>query len=92
VIKSFADKDTRALFEGRRVRRFHGFERQAIRRLQILEDAETIHDLMRLPANHFEALKGDRAGQYSIRINLQWRLCFRFENGEAHDVEIADYH
>jgi len=61
--------------------------------MQILDDAASLEDLARLPSNRFEALKGDRQGQYSIRINDQWRLCFRWnEDGEATDVEIVDYH
>jgi proteic killer suppression protein len=68
-------------------------ERQAQRRLQILDSAESLLDLRRLPSNRFEALRGDRKGRYSIRINDQWRLCFRWnEANEATDVEIVDYH
>jgi proteic killer suppression protein len=93
VIRSFRDKDARALFEGRSVRRLKAIERQAQRRLQILDSAETLADLRGLPSNRFEALKGGRQGQYSIRINDQWRICFKWsEEGEATDVEIVDYH
>lgn len=95
MIKSFADKETRDFFAGKRVRRFAGIERQAARRLQILESADSIEDLMMLPSNRFEALGGNRKGQYSIRVNDRWRLCFRFRDGEAHeahDVELVDYH
>ena len=92
MIRSFADKETRDFFAGKRVRRFAGIERQAARRLQILESVAVIEDLMLLPSNRFEALGGDRKGQYSIRVNDRWRLCFRFHDGEAHDVELVDYH
>lgn len=92
MIRSFADKETRDFFAGKRVRRFAGIERQAARRLQILESVAAIEDLMLLPSNRFEALGGDRKGQYSIRVNDRWRLCFRFHDGEAHDVELVDYH
>ena len=92
MIRSFADRDTRALYEGRRVRRFEGFRAQAERRLQILRRARSLDDLRGLPSNHLEALSGDREGQFSIRINRQWRVCFRWHEGDAYDVEIADYH
>lgn len=92
VIKSFADKESAAFAAGQRVRIFQGFEPQAQRRLRILADATRIEDLMNLPSNRFEALGGNRKGQYSIRINDRWRLCFRFEAGDAYDVEIVDYH
>lgn len=92
MIKSFADKETRDFFAGKRVRRFAGIERQAARRLQILASADSIEDLMLLPSNRFEALGGDRKGQYSIRVNDRWRLCFRLHDGEAQDVELVDYH
>ncbi|MFO7482408.1 type II toxin-antitoxin system RelE/ParE family toxin [Oceanibaculum nanhaiense] len=92
MIKSFADKETRDFFAGKRVRRFAGIERQAARRLQILASADSIEDLMMLPSNRFEALGGNRKGQYSIRVNDRWRLCFRFRDGEAHDLELVDYH
>lgn len=92
MIKSFGDKGTEAFFAGERVRRFEGCADQARRRLRILDAAERIEDLMRLPSNRFEALGGDRKDQYSIRVNGQWRLCFRFEDGGAHSVEMVDYH
>lgn len=92
MIKSFADKETRDFFAGKRVRRFAGIEHQAARRLQILASADSIEDLMMLPSNRFEALGGNRKGQYSIRVNDRWRLCFRFRDGEAHDLELVDYH
>lgn len=92
MIKSFRDKHTEALFNGERVREFHAFQRQAIRRLQILDAATSIGDLMGLPSNHFEALHGDRAGRLSIRINRQWRICFDWLDADAVNVEIVDYH
>ena len=92
MIKSFRDKDSEALYGGKRVRRFQAFASQAERRLEILDNAKTIHDLMRLPSNRFEALRGNRAGQFSIRINNQWRVCFEWKDGDACNVEITDYH
>ncbi|MBE0531705.1 MAG: type II toxin-antitoxin system RelE/ParE family toxin [Rhodospirillales bacterium] len=92
MIKTFADKRTAELSRGNHVKQFAPFAEQARRRLTRLDEAQTIHDLMVYPSNRFEALRGDRKGQYSIRINDQWRICFRFENGDAYDVEIADYH
>ncbi len=92
MIKSFRDKDSEALYSGKRVRQFQAFASQAERRLEILDNAKTIHDLMGLPSNRFEALRGSRAGQFSIRINNQWRVCFEWKDGDAYDVEITDYH
>lgn len=92
MIKSFGNRDTRALYEGRRVRRFDGFRDQAEKRLQILRRARSLEDLRGLPSNRLEALAGDRVGQLSIRINRQWRICFRWDEGDVHDVEIVDYH
>lgn len=93
MIRSFKDRDAEALFKGKSVRRYRAIEKQARRRLQILDDAEVIEDLTRLPSNRFEALKGERKGQCSIRINSQWRLCFRWTaDGDVIDVEIVDYH
>ena len=91
MIKSFGHRDTRALYEGRRVPRFDGFREQAEKRLQILRRARSLEDLRGLPSNRLEALAGDRAGQFSIRINRQWRICFRWDEGDAYDVEIVDY-
>ncbi len=71
---------------------FQAIERQAQRRLGILNDAGCIEDLIWLPSNRFEALSGDRDGQCSIRINDRWRICFTFSEGDAYDVEIVDYH
>ena len=71
---------------------FQGFSDQAVRRLTMLDSAETLRDLAALPSNRLEALRGDRTGQYSIRINTQWRLCFRWTDDGPYEVEIIDYH
>jgi proteic killer suppression protein len=92
VIRTFADKDTRFLYEGKRVRRSEGFREQAERRLQVLRRARTLDDLRGLRSNRLEGLIGDREGQWSIRINQQWRICFRWHEGDAYDVEIVDDH
>jgi len=92
MIQSFRCRDTQALFERKRVPRFVNIERVARRNLEQLEWAERIEDLRIPPQNRLEALKGSRKGQWSIRINDQWRVCFRFEAGQALDVEIVDYH
>ena len=91
MIKSFGDRDTKRLFDDIAVRRFGAFERIARRKLLLLEAATRLDDLRVPPGNRLEALRGDRAGQHSIRINDQWRICFRWEEG-AYDVEIVDYH
>lgn len=91
VIKSFRCRNTERLFRGKYVRAFSGFHRQAEKRLRILYAAETLESLRVLPSNRFESLSGDRAGQYSIRVNLQWRVCFVWNDG-AEKVEIVDYH
>ena len=71
---------------------FQAITTQAERRLQILDNATSLQDLRNLPSNRFEALRGDRVGEYSIRINDQWRICFEWEDGDAYNVEIVDYH
>ena len=91
MIKTFKCKDTEALYNRQFVRRFSGFARQALKRLRILDSAHTLQALGALPSNRLEALKGDRQGQYSIRINDQWRICFVWDDG-ADAVEIVDYH
>ena len=91
MIKGFKCKKTERLFKGERVPAFSGFSRQADKRLRILDASETLKVLKALPSNRFEALSGDRAGQYSIRVNRQWRICFTWDEG-AHNVEITDYH
>lgn len=92
MIKSFADKDTEALFQGRRVRRLQAIQEPARRKLELLEAATSLAFLRVPPGNRLEALSGRRKGQYSIRINDQWRVCFVWHKGDAHDVEIVDYH
>jgi proteic killer suppression protein len=92
MIRSFADRDTEALFHDRWVRRFSGIERLARRKLLVLDAARALAELLAPPGNRLEMLKGDRKGQHSIRVNDQWRICFRWRDGEAWDVEIADYH
>jgi len=92
VIKSFRDQATEALFHDQEVARFRTIERPARRKLLYLHRARLLQDLRVPPGNHLEALKGDRLGQFSIRINERWRLCFRWEDGNAIDVQIVDYH
>ena len=94
MILSYRDKRTEAFARGELVREFQGFARQAYKRLEILEAATNLEDLRALPSNRLEALKGDRAGQYSIRINSQWRICFeRSEDATGWaNAEIVDYH
>lgn len=92
MIKSFRCNETEQLFHDRPVRRFRQIERIARRKLMLLHGAGQLQDLRIPPGNRLEALRGKRAGQYSIRINDQWRICFRWEGGDAHDVEITDYH
>ena len=92
MIRSFADRNTERFFAGQRVRAFQGFASQATRRLTVLDNAETLQDLAGLPSNRFERLSGDRRGQHSIRINQQWRICFRWKKDGPYDVEIVDYH
>jgi len=92
VIKSFRCKKTAKLFADMDVPAFQAFERQARRRLLYLNQAIVLDDLRIPPSNHLEALKGDRKGQFSIRINKQWRICFSWQDGYAFDVEITDYH
>ena len=92
VIKSFKCADTEALHGRQRVKRFVNIESVARRKLRHLELAARLDDLRVPPGNRLEALKGDRAGQHSIRVNDQWRVCFRWTAGGAEDVEIVDYH
>ncbi len=92
MIKTFKCKLTQTLFAGRRVARFANVERAALRKLEQLDLAALIDDMRVPPGNRLEPLKTDRTGQWSVRINDQWRLCFRFEGGDAWDVEIVDYH
>ena len=92
MIKTFHDKDTETLFDDRLVRRFKSIERPARRKLYYLHRAGTLQALRMPPGNRLETLSGNREGQYSIRINDQWRVCFRWLDGDAYDVEIVDYH
>jgi proteic killer suppression protein len=92
TIASFNCRDTELLFQGKRVARFRNIESVALRKLAILNRVIRIEELRIPPNNRLEALKGNRKGQWSIRINDQWRLCFRFSSGRALDVEIVDYH
>jgi len=94
MILGFRDKRTQLFAEGGVVRAFQGFDRQGWKRLEILDAALTLADLAGLPGNRLEALRGDRAGQYSIRINQQWRICFEWPLSATgpSNVEIVDYH
>ena len=92
MIRSFKSKDTEKLFDDHRVKRFQTFETVTRRKLKMLHDATGLKDLAALPGNRLEALRGDRRGQHSIRINEQYRICFEWRDGDAHNVEIVDYH
>ena len=92
MIKSFRNRETETLFNTGRSSKFQSIENVATRKLEVLNAATNLGELAINPGNQLEQLKGDRAGQYSIRINRQWRLCFRWSNGDAEDVEIVDYH
>ena len=93
MIESFRDKRTVAVFRGKMPKGFpSGIAKAARRKLRVLDAAGALEDLRSPPGNHLEALSGDRAGQHSIRVNDQWRVCFAWRDGGAHDVEITDYH
>ena len=93
MIKTFADKQTAAIFEGYQVRKLpKEIQQTARRKLKQIDSATTIDSLRVPPGNRLELLKGDRARQWSIRINDQWRICLRWKSGDAFDVEITDYH
>ena len=93
MIRNFRDRETEKVFGRERSRRLPpDVQRRAHRKMLLLDAAETLEDLRVPPGNRLESLSGDRAGQRSIRINDQWRICFRWKRGDAHDVEIADYH
>ena len=92
MILSFKCKQTQALFEGGHPRQFRAFEAVATRKLTQLDSAMTLDFMRSPPGNRFKALRGNRADQYSVRINDQWGLCFRWVDGHAEDVEITDYH
>jgi toxin HigB-1 len=93
VIQDFRCKETEKIWNGKSSRRFPaGIQRAALRKLIQLSSAETVNNMRVPPGNRLEALKGSRAGQFSIRINDQWRICFVWKEGHAHEVEIIDYH
>ena len=93
MIRSFGDRDTQRLFDRQPVRKLGAnVQRVALRKLRQLDAAMTLEDLRVPPGNRLEKLSRDRAGQHSIRINDRWRVCFRWVGGDAHDVEIVDYH
>ena len=93
MIRSFADKDTQKVFQRVRIRKLETkLQKVAQRKLVMIDAAEAIIDLKEPPGNRLERLSGDRKGQYSIRINDQWRVCFVWRNGNAYDVQIVDYH
>ncbi len=92
MIRSFADRETERLWERQRVRRFEAIETSARKTLRRLNAAVQLEDLRSPPGNRLESLQRRRAGQYSIRINDQWRVCFLWQDGHAYDVEIVDYH
>ena len=93
MIRSFRDPETAKVWEGRRSRRLPGeIQNTALRKLRLISAASRLEDLRIPPGNRLEVLHGNRQGQHSIRINQQWRICFRWTNGEAENVEICDYH
>ena len=92
MIKSYRDKKTEAFADGVFVKEFQRFKEQADKRLEILDAAVTLGDLAALPSNRLETLSGSRQGQYSIRINRQWRVCFEWSSDCPENVEITDYH
>jgi proteic killer suppression protein len=92
VIRSFRDREAEKLFQDQFSKKYQSIERTARRKLTMLDEAETLEDLMALPGTRLEALAGDRKGQHSIRINDQYRVCFVWSDGDATQVEIVDYH
>jgi proteic killer suppression protein len=92
MIRTFRSRETALLFEGAPVRRFQLIQRVTRRKLEQLDAVVELQELAEPPGNRLKALRGDRAGQHSIRINDQWRICFRWIEGEAYEVEIVDYH
>jgi len=93
VIRSFRDAETRKVFDRQRSRRLPlDVQRRAYRKLLLLDAAESLDDLKVPPGNRLERLRRDRAGEHSIRINDQWRVCFKWKDGDAHEVEVCDYH
>ena len=93
MVKSFGSKETEKIWQGYVSKKVHGNIQQIARRkLRMLNNSTSLNDLRVPPGNHFEKLKGDREGQHSIRINIQWRICFIFKNSDCYNVEITDYH
>ncbi len=92
TIRSFRCADTQSLYDGKKPRRFRNIEAVAQRKLQMLDDAEELRDLASPPGNRLEALSGNRAGQHSIRVNDQWRMCFVWTAAGPENIEIVDYH
>lgn len=92
MIRGFKDRRTERFYRGRPEPRFSAIATQASRRLTLLDSADSLRDLTELRSNRLESLSGDRAGSYSIRINRQWRICFRWGSDGPYDVEIVDYH
>ena len=92
MIKSYRDRQTLRFADGQRIQAFQGFAKQAEKRLETLDAAESLQDLRSLRSNRLETLKGDREGQYSIRINSQWRICFEWLDNGVYEAEIVDYH
>jgi toxin HigB-1 len=93
MIRSFASREAEEIWQGRVVRRLSSeVQRVARRKLRMLNNAQSLSDLRVPPGNRLEALKGERAGEFSIRVNDQWRICFVWRDGDAHEVEIVDYH
>ena len=93
MIKSFNDEESRKIYQRQRSRKFPSdIQQVALRKLRMINNAISINDLRIPPANHLERLSGDRTGQWSIRINDQWRVCFEWEGSDAYNVEITDYH
>jgi proteic killer suppression protein len=92
MIRSFRCRETERLANDLPARRFGSIARVARRKLELLASARTLDDLRSPPGNRLEALHGDRTGQHSIRVNAQWRICFRWHDGHAYEVEIVDYH
>ena len=93
MIQSFKDKETEIIFQGKQSRKLPGeIQQRALRKLILLNQATTLEHLKSFPGNRLESLQGDRKGQHSIRVNDQWRVCFRWKDSQAFDVEITDYH
>lgn len=93
MIKTFKNDDTLKIYQRQRSRKFPSdIQQVALRKLRMINNSVSINDLRVPPANHLEKLKGNRAGQWSIRVNDQWRICFKWEGSDAYDVEITDYH